>query len=139
MRNPYKRYCATAVQNEIRMQSRFPGFRFTGWQGAARWTGKLQPLEGGTIYQVRITLGSEGSPRVFVVSPKLNPRPPHLYRNGSLCLYYPDDRSWTPDKFIADTIVPWTAEWLYFHEFWIDTGKWLGPEAPHTGPKPQPN
>jgi hypothetical protein len=27
---------------------------------------------------------------------------------------------------IADTIVPWTAEWLVHYEIWLMTGEWYG-------------
>ena len=27
---------------------------------------------------------------------------------------------------IADTIVHWAIEWLYYYENWAYTGKWLG-------------
>ncbi|MDT0651422.1 hypothetical protein [Autumnicola edwardsiae] len=26
--------------------------------------------------------------------------------------------------FIADTIIPWSSEWLYHYEIWAGTGKW---------------
>lgn len=29
-------------------------------------------------------------------------------------------------KLLADTIIPWTVEWLYFYELWLATGEWLG-------------
>jgi hypothetical protein len=64
---------------------------------------------------------------------------PHLYRNSdgrdSLCLYDPGVESaqsewqtWMP---LATTIVPWTAEWLGYYEFWLATGRWHGPEVMH--------
>lgn len=27
---------------------------------------------------------------------------------------------------IANTIIPWTIEWLYYYELWLATGEWLG-------------
>jgi hypothetical protein len=27
---------------------------------------------------------------------------------------------------IAETIIPWTSEWLYFYELWVFTGEWHG-------------
>ena len=29
-------------------------------------------------------------------------------------------------KLIANTIIPWTVEWLYYYELWLATGEWLG-------------
>jgi hypothetical protein len=47
-------------------------------------------------------------------------------------LYYPKDNSYDGRTFIADTIIPWTAEWLYFYEKWLEDGIWWGHEAPHS-------
>lgn len=69
-----------------------------------------------------------------VLSPALESRPgerlPHVYPGNALCLYYEQEFVGSED-FIADTIVPWTSEWLYFYEHWMSTGLWLGAEAPH--------
>lgn len=27
---------------------------------------------------------------------------------------------------IANTIVPWTSEWLFYYEIWLATGQWHG-------------
>ena len=29
-------------------------------------------------------------------------------------------------QFIADTIIPWTSEWLLHYEIWVATGIWHG-------------
>jgi len=39
-------------------------------------------------------------------------------------------RSW-----LAKTIVPWTAEWLFLYELWLETGMWWGLEASHNNSK----
>ena len=39
-----------------------------------------------------------------------------------LCLYDPAQREWSPNMFIADTIIPWTIKWLLFFEDWLGTG-----------------
>ena len=41
-----------------------------------------------------------------------------------ICLYR--HREFTKDKFLANTIIPWTVEWLYFYEIWLATGEWCG-------------
>ena len=74
------------------------------------------------------------TPKVYVVSPKPlaladgAQRLPHVYDHvkQQLCLYYGPAREWTPDKMIADTIVPWASEWLLHYEFWLVTGIWHG-------------
>lgn len=75
-------------------------------------------------------------PIVRVLSPALAPDAPHVYRGGELCLYWPKEWRWYGDELIAETIVPWTASWLFYYELWLDTGKWLGPSShPDAGSK----
>jgi hypothetical protein len=76
------------------------------------------------------------SPRVYVNDPPLAPRAdgekvPHLYRRSGerpyLCLYDPQERTWTAARPVAETIIPWAAQWLRTYELWQVTGKWLAP------------
>ncbi len=124
-------YPAPAVQ-AYRMSQLFPDFKYSRRKGS--WTGHLQPSLSSPRYRVQITYLSRGMPIVRVLQPQIWEKAPHTYGDGSLCLYY-SDGSWSNSKMIAETIVPWTAEWLLFYEYWQATGKWLGPEAPHSGRK----
>jgi hypothetical protein len=117
------------------MRQRFPSFRGQCSAGEVRWHGTLQPQEASPVYAIQIVYLVPKVPNVWVVHPVLHPNTPHRYPDRSLCLYYPGDRSWHPDAGIALTIVPWTAEWLFFYEYWVQTGRWLGVEAPHQGEK----
>jgi hypothetical protein len=128
---PKKRFPTPAVQ-DLRMGQLFPGFRYA-WRTAS-WTGILQPSPTSSKYRVQITYQGRGRPVVHVLEPQICEDAPHTYPDGSLCLYY-HDGSWTKAKMLGETIIPWTAEWLYFYEYWLATGKWLGPEAPHGGKK----
>jgi len=38
---------------------------------------------------------------------------------------------WTKDNSLSDDIFPWICSWFYFYDQWLQTGKWLGPEAKH--------
>jgi hypothetical protein len=81
-------------------------------------------------YLVRIDYGrAPASPRIWIVRPSLDPRAPHRYPDGSLCVFFKDE--WTPEMSFAQTIVPWTFEWIAYYEMWLETDRWLGPEAPH--------
>ena len=51
---------------------------------------------------------------------------PHLYSNGSLCLYYPEYQEWNYRDSWAETLIPWTSLWLFYYEIWKETGNWLG-------------
>jgi hypothetical protein len=126
----------------------FPDFRLVNDVGLwAVWEGALAP--GRRSYCVRVIY----FPRIFfpdfrIENPRvsitveepvigLDPRgtgelPPHIYPNFArrefpmLCLFDPAADEWNGDKLIAETILPWAAEWLFFFEGWMATGDWLG-------------
>ncbi len=95
-----------------------------------RWKAMLQPSALSDSYMVRLEYSLEKSPRVFVDSPVLlerdEERIPHRYADGSLCLYLPGTQEWEKTLYLADTIIPWTAEWLIHYELWHATGVWHG-------------
>lgn len=83
-------------------------------------------------YEVQIIYSLSGMPEVFVRKPKIEYKSElHMYKNGSLCLYYPKDRSFTSKSMLYDTIIPWTSEWLIFYELYKRKGEWLGKYKPH--------
>lgn len=111
----------------------FPQFKYN--RKRKEWTGSLQPRPSSPRYRVLIRYRGARSPRVKVLDPPIDKRAPHQYKGGYLCLFLPVDHSWNEKSIIAETIVPWTAEWLYYYEYWLETGEWFGEEAPHAGPK----
>jgi hypothetical protein len=79
-------------------------------------------------------------PYVMVRDPALKPRAggnfaeiPHLIfdkdkpEDSGLCLFDPDGQEWSPGSLIAETTVPWAADWLTYYELWHLTGTWLAP------------
>lgn len=132
----YRFYRAIPIGYQVfRMKVAFATFKYGRrhlyQHSTPTWIGTLQPTETSPLYQVRITYSPPKPPKVIIIDPPPRTDAPHRYADGSLCLYFPKDGSWTPYHFIADTIVPWTALWLYCYQLWCDTGKWFGPEAPH--------
>lgn len=152
-RNWRPRYASALgrMQREA-MALRFPGLRMTvdlPWISV--WEGELRPLS--QSHRVRITdhRGSDDGRIVFVgrwpgvrVLTSIRPRVenpdelvPHIYgphddpRGTDLCLFHPASRDWTDDMLLAESIVPWAAEWLFYYEVWHVTGMWGGEEAPH--------
>lgn len=125
----------TIGQQISAMLSLFPQFKYRRRNQCPTWRGSLQPTDESPTYTVRIAYPYPFSPRVWIVFPFIDPDAPHRYSDQSLCLYYPQDRSWHGRRFIAETIVPWTAEWLAFYEIWCLTGEWYGDEVLHTGNK----
>lgn len=110
---------------------RFPGFALAHVPGAAEWRGTLQPRPASPAYKMAVRVGNRVGevPQARVIWPILVPDAPHLYTDGTLCLYWPSEWSWQCDDLIAETILPWTALWLYYYELWLDCGEWLGPSS----------
>lgn len=68
--------------------------------------------------------------RIWVVEPYIKYHPEiHMYRNDTLCLYYPKDLPMTIVPLVK--MLPWVSEWLIKYEFWERYKVWLGEEVPH--------
>jgi hypothetical protein len=117
-----------AIQN-LHIKRLFPQFRSSIKNGLAVWRGPLQPRVTSPIYSVEIQYKLKTTPKVWVLSPPLSADAVHLYGEKNLCLYWPKEWRWQADQLIAETIIPWTALWLYYYELWLDTGDWLGPSS----------
>ena len=108
--------------------------------GTLVWRGPLRPMA--QLYNVFAFWrpGAMALPYVMVADPLLQPRPggtfaeiPHLIfdeeeptRSG-LCLFDPQGGEWSAASLIAETTIPWTAEWLAYYELWHLSGEWLAP------------
>ncbi len=113
------------------MQSAFPDFQCSVQGGSLVCTGKIQPTELSAVYSVRIECPPDGPPVARVIDPPLRSRSdtervPHTYSDDRPCLYYPKRRDWTPERAIAQTVVPWLSLWLFYYEIWLTTGEWKG-------------
>ena len=106
---------------------------------AAWWVGSLRGFQ--MFYTIGVIWGVKGldRPLVYLINPLLAPRDgatyediPHLMYDktnpdqSGLCLFDPDGKEWTDRMLIADTTIPWTAQWLYYYELWHYDGKWKG-------------
>jgi hypothetical protein len=107
----------------------------------------VQPTALARSYRCRLTLLQKGlAPEAYVLSPDLlevadGKRPPHIYDHAEgrtqLCLYTPGVGEWTPQLWLAETMLPWTISWLRFYEIWLATGDWEGGgEHPPSEPLP---
>lgn len=123
------------------LKRKYPEGQPTWRRGVVTWKGRLQPTPISRIYTVQISWdGTERRPKVEVLHPVLTPPEgrclQHVFSDGQLCLHFPDE--WSPRMPISETVIPWTSEWLFFHELWLATGKWLGgghdpaPKPPET-------
>ena len=98
------------------------------------WEGKLKPHHLSMTYDIRIEYTVGKNPNVYVITPKPLPLAkdatelPHIYDHEKqhLCLYHRLMNEWNECKMIAETIIPWTSEWLLHYEYWVATGVWHG-------------
>ncbi len=108
------------------------------------WVGPLRGFQ--MKYKVAVIwewANTKAVPLVYVLDPPLRPRPrtdfidlPHLNydqhqpEDSALCLFDPGIGEWNNAMLIADRIVPWASEWLYYYEIWHLDGIWHGSNAP---------
>jgi hypothetical protein len=115
-------------QQAFALRDRFPSGRITIVSSELRWEGQLTPTAISRTYSLRLRYRLGSSPAVRVVAPQLRARSgeglPHVYEDGSLCLHL--DTDWNGTMRLADSIVPWAAEWLFFYELWLPSGEWHG-------------
>jgi len=86
----------------------------------------------GKLFQIELRYSPFQIPRVFVRKPNIPPSIKiHMYSEGNLCLYHPDEINWNKKSMIYDLTIPRIAEWIMYYELWQLTGEWEGPEYPH--------
>ncbi len=98
------------------------------------WTYTITPSPLGDEYKVRLVYHLSQAPKIYVVEPKPlalakgKAKLPHCYDQSEqrLCLCYPDGKEWNKTMLLANTVIPWTYEWLYHYEIWLGTGEWTG-------------
>lgn len=136
------------------MRTMWPAFRLRKHDRMAlqaMWLGTFRPQY--TWYTIEIQhrmdwpneygLNSE----VRILSPELKRLPgnsegdlPHVYapndRPPFLCLYDTRTKEWDQSMILAETIVPWTFDWVACYEHWLVTGRWFGGGRHSTDPVP---
>lgn len=91
----------------------------------------VQPTPTNRWYRVRIRYVHGVRPLVYVEVPGVVRQAhgrdtPHLNKDGTLCLYDHAGSEWSEDHSLVHTIVQWTKRWLFFYEYWLAFGDWLG-------------
>ena len=119
----------------MHLQKEYPESKCTLCCGKLIWSGEIRPSPLSRAYKIRIEcLGFHRRPKVILYGDHIDgiekrdfPHHFEIDRKKSevvLCLHMPyeyDYRAW-----IADTIIPWIQEWLYFYEIWLATAEWCG-------------
>lgn len=121
------------IVQAAKIKSYFPDSVTTTHANKLVWKGTLKPTELSDSYDIKIEYKVGSHPCIYVINKKLELKEggvnlPHVYSTEKqwLCIYYRKAREWNDKLFIADTIIPWTSEWLYHYEIWLVTGKWHG-------------
>lgn len=102
----------------------------------------LKPTEQSVDYKIKLSVDlRKQKVKAFVVEPDIhkvhkNKNMPHVYSDGSLCLYYPSYNEFNYKDNWVETLIPWISLWLYYYELWEMTGTWLGGGI-HPGQVPQ--
>ena len=89
-------------------------------------------ISGFNDYEVRIEFRSGIFPQVYILNPSIKPNADiHIYKEGSLCLFYPGDTKWHDTTSITEHTIPWIFEWILFYELYLLSGVWEGEYVPH--------
>ena len=140
----YKNSPLTLIQQKVALCLAYKGANCSidKKKGQLFWSGKITPTALSKEYTVVLVYHPGNSPKVWVIGEELekldDPNFPHKFyvdvksKMVRICLYrYSEFNS---SKLLANTIIPWTVEWLYYYELWLATGEWLGGgEHPETG------
>lgn len=97
---------------------------------------ELSPSPASRIYQCELQVPAGlAFPNMIVKSPNLQSlaegkKLPHIYpysgKGTRLCLWQPKYKEWDWSMRLSETYIPWTVEWLFYFEHWMDTGLWVG-------------
>ena len=106
------------------------------------WRFPVRPDPLSRTYVARVEYQRRQPPHVFIEEPDLillaKGRPlPHVYSEVPvrLCLYLPEAYEWSADQRLDQTVIPWTALWLFYFEEWLWSGEWRGGGV-HPGERP---
>ncbi len=97
------------------------------------WRYQTRPTPLSREYTVLLRYRLGRRPSIIVEDPDLpllaeGRRLPHTYQDAPphLCLYLPSAGEWTPQKILAETILPWADLWLFHFEEWLWSNEWKG-------------
>jgi len=137
LKNIYRHRVLSIAQQRQKMSFLHPQFEVRRFERhRIVWQGNVQPTNASETYTLKIIYNLDKSPEIQIVSPKIQlvgaaKKPPHTFKDKSLCLYYSKHSEWESDDYIADTIVPWISLWLFYYEGWVATGEWHGGGIEH--------
>ena len=120
----------------IALKASYPSAMCEIKNGTLWWFSKeVRPTPLSKEYSVLMTYQPGSRPKIRVFGDELQSLDakdfPHKYSIDpdkqivEICLYrYAHEFS--KYKLLANTVVPWIIEWLFYYEIWLTTGEWLG-------------
>lgn len=117
------------------VKEKFPSSKFKYKNGKWHLRLNLQPTPFSSFYPIEVIKNNDGHFDVWLIGNirKIDdPSFPHKYTVDRkkncvrLCLYHPSKYEWNKLEHIYNTIIPWTCDWLYYYELWLDDGIWRG-------------
>jgi len=129
-----KHHTIPLIVQAQKLQSYFSDSKYSIGNNTLTWKSYLQPTVLSMNYLVKVVYTREKHPNVYVLDPKPlvlatgENKLIHVYNTEKqhLCIYYKKAQEWDETKFLVDTIIPWTSEWLLHYEIWVATGIWHG-------------
>ena len=122
------------IDQQIALMRNYPESKCYIRRGVLYWEGELCPTALSRTYHATVIYKMGYRPEITIDSDNLigldRPDFPHKFRidptthSVKVCLHLPHE--FNSSNLIADLIIPWTVEWLYFYEIWLATGEWCG-------------
>lgn len=119
---------------QLNLRKKYPESKSFIKNGVLYWDGYLCPTAISNTYHVHVTYKMNYRPKVVLSGENIQGLDrqdfPHNFgidkehKSVKLCLHLPSE--FNSHMLIADTIIPWTIEWLFHYELWLATGKWHG-------------
>lgn len=116
------------------LKMRYPDSTSTIKDSILIWHAQIKPTALSRTYNIKLVYKKSFRPKIYLCGDYIRGIEkhdfPHHYKikkNGKeveLCLCLPCE--FDNSKIIADTLIPWAQEWLYYYEIWLITDKWIG-------------
>lgn len=121
----------------VLLKKKYPESTVTVKKNTLVWKGVIKPTPFSCGYNIEVLCEKGNKPKVYLCEPNIEGIEkddfPHFYLQNKkrkyknkvhLCLNLPAEFDYS--LAIADTLIPWAQEWLFFYEIWLITGEWKG-------------
>lgn len=124
----------TLIQHKIALARSYPESFCELKRNVLTWRATIRPTALSEEYRVILSFNEHQAPKIFVQGQALKGLAksnfPHKYeidevhKRVRVCLYLPSELDYGQP--FSETLVPWTAEWLFYYEIWLATEDWRG-------------